>query len=56
MATLALNRRVLIGHDWQELAEWVHAIGELADMTEDEIDRLASPAPDRLSDAARHIG
>lgn len=52
MATLALHRRVLIGHDWQELAEWVHAIGELADMTDDEIDRLVSTAPDILPDAA----
>ena len=52
-ATLAIHRRVLIGHDWQELAEWVHAIRDLADMTDEEIDRLASPAPDvPLPDAA----
>jgi hypothetical protein len=52
MATFASTRRVLIGHDWQELAEWVRAIDDLADMTDDEIDRLARPAPDSLADAA----
>jgi hypothetical protein len=52
MATLATTRRILVGHDWRELAEWVQAIEKLAEMTDDEIDRLAGPAPDSLADAA----
>lgn len=52
MATLASNRRVLIGHAWQEVAEWVQAIEELAAMSDEEIDRLAGTAPESFADAA----
>jgi hypothetical protein len=52
MATLASAHRILVGHDWRELAEWVQAIEKLADMTDDEIDRVAGTAPDNLADAA----
>jgi hypothetical protein len=34
-------QRVIYRHDWQCLAEWASAIGELADLTDDEIDGLA---------------
>jgi hypothetical protein len=52
MATLASTHRILVSHDWRELAEWVQAIEKLADMTDDEIDRVAGTAPDNLADAA----
>lgn len=57
MAVFASTRRILVSHDWQELAEWVHAIEDLADMTDDEIDRLTAPltapaASESLADAA----
>jgi hypothetical protein len=34
-------RRVIYRHDWQCVAEWASALGELADLTDDEIDGLA---------------
>lgn len=52
MASFANARRVLMGHDWQELAEWVRAIDELADMTDDEIDLLTGAESDSLPHAA----
>jgi hypothetical protein len=52
MTALVSTRRILVGHDWRELAEWVQAIEKLADMTDDEIDRVAGTAPDILADAA----
>jgi hypothetical protein len=52
MASLATTRRVLMGHDWQNLAEWVRAIDELADMSDDEIEGLASATPEALPNAA----
>jgi hypothetical protein len=52
MASLVNARRVLMGHDWQDLAEWVRAIDELADMTDDEIDVLTGGAADSLPHAA----
>lgn len=52
MATSASTRRILVGHDWRELAEWVQAIEKLADMSDDEIDQVAATAPDSLADAA----
>jgi hypothetical protein len=52
MASLATARRVLMGHDWQDLAEWVRAIDQLADMSDDEIEGLASLTPEALPNAA----
>jgi hypothetical protein len=52
MATLTTTRRILVGHDWRELADWVQAIERLAEMTDEEIDRVAGTAPDNLADAA----
>ena len=40
MASLSEIQRVVCRHDWQCLAEWPRALGELADLTDDEIDRL----------------
>ena len=34
-------QRVVYRHDWQCVAEWASALGELAYLTDDEIDRLA---------------
>jgi hypothetical protein len=52
MSSLATTRRVLMGHDWQNLAEWVRAIDELANMSDDEIEGLASATPEALPNAA----
>jgi hypothetical protein len=52
MASFATTRRVVIGHAWQDLAEWVRAIDELADMSDDEIETLVSASPKALPNAA----
>jgi hypothetical protein len=52
MASIATTRRVVIGHAWQDLAEWVRAIDELADMSDDEIETLVSASPKALPNAA----
>lgn len=54
MATLAHVRRVVLGHKWDDLAEWVSALDALADLTDDEIDRLSAvpPQPDTVTRAA----
>ena len=52
MASLATTRRVLMGHDWKDLGEWVRAIDQLADMSDDEIEGLASPTSEGLPNAA----
>jgi hypothetical protein len=52
MASFATTRRIVIGHDWQDLAEWVRAINELADMSDDQIEKLASATPKALPNAA----
>jgi hypothetical protein len=41
MGNLSEIQRVVYRHDWQCVAEWVSAVGELADLTDDEIDGLA---------------
>jgi hypothetical protein len=41
MGNLSQVRRVVCERDWQSLAEWPRALDELADLTDDEIDRLA---------------
>jgi hypothetical protein len=40
MASLSEIQRVVFRHDWQCLAEWPRALDELADLTDDEIDRV----------------
>ena len=41
MGNLSEVQRVVYRHDWQCVAEWASALGELAYLTDDEIDRLA---------------
>lgn len=38
MANMQRIRRVVYRHDWSHLAEWVRALDELADMSDEEID------------------
>jgi hypothetical protein len=40
MASLSEIQRVVFRHDWQCLAEWPRALDELADLTDDEIERV----------------
>jgi hypothetical protein len=40
MGNLSEVQRVVYRHDWQCLAEWPRALDELADLTDDEIDRV----------------
>jgi hypothetical protein len=42
MSPLAHVRRVVLGHTWDDLEEWVCALDELADLTDEEIDRLSA--------------
>jgi hypothetical protein len=42
MASLSEIQRVVFRHDWQCLAEWPRALDELADLTDDEIDRVVN--------------
>ena len=41
MENLLEIQRVVYRHDWQCVAEWAGALGELADLTDDQIDSLA---------------
>lgn len=41
MASPSEIQRVVCRHDWQCLAEWPRALDKLADLTDDEIERLA---------------
>ena len=41
VGNLSEVQRVVYRHDWQCVAEWASALGELAYLTDDEIDRLA---------------
>ena len=41
MGNLSEVQRVVYRHDWECVAEWASALGELAYLTDDEIDRLA---------------
>lgn len=36
-------RRLLQGHQWSELAEWGDAVRALADLSDEQIDLLATP-------------
>jgi hypothetical protein len=38
-------QRVVYRHDWQCLADWPRALDELAELTDDEIDRLVHSDP-----------
>jgi hypothetical protein len=44
-ATVMVNvsevQRIVCRHNWQCVAEWAGALGELADLTDDQIDGLA---------------
>jgi hypothetical protein len=40
MASLSEIQWVVLRHDWQRLAEWPLALDELADLTDDESDRV----------------
>lgn len=42
MTTAAELRRVVFHHNWNDLDEWVRAVDDLADLTDDEIDCLVS--------------
>ena len=41
MGNFSEIQRVVCRHDWQSVAEWASALGDLADLTDDEIDGLA---------------
>ena len=41
MTNLSEVQRVVCRHDWQCLGEWPHALGELANLSDDEIEGLA---------------
>ena len=38
--------KAVLGHDWTNLEDWVKALDELAELTDEEIDRLEGPPPD----------
>jgi hypothetical protein len=43
--------RVLHRHDWDTLDDWVHAVDELAELNDDDIEnvvRMADREPDRV--------
>ncbi len=44
MVSMSHVRRVVLSHNWQNLDEWVSALDQLADLTDDEIDTLSSDA------------
>ena len=44
MVDMQKVRRVVYRHDWNNLAEWVGALDELADMTDEQISELVRPA------------
>jgi hypothetical protein len=41
MVNVSEVQRIVYRHDWQCVAEWAGALGELADLTDDQIDGLA---------------
>jgi hypothetical protein len=45
-ANLDAMHRLLHRHCWTDVGEWARAIGDLADLTDDEIERVAAPVPD----------
>ncbi len=53
MADMQRVRRVVYRHDWNNLAEWVGALDELANMTDEQISELVRPAGPQES--GRHL-
>ena len=52
MTSSAHIRRVVFGHDWQDLDEWVRAVNALADFSDNEIEKLvATTAADTVANA-----
>ena len=45
MANIAEVQRVVLGHQWHDLAEWVRTLDQLADLTDDEIDGVTDRIP-----------
>jgi len=39
--------KAVLGHDWTNLEDWVKALDELAELTDEEIDTLEEPPPGR---------
>jgi hypothetical protein len=37
--------KVVLGHDWTNLEDWVKALDELAELSDEQIDRLETPTP-----------
>jgi len=51
MSDLQDMSRVLYSHKWANLDDWVHAVDDLADLSDDDIDevvRIADREPDRM--------
>ena len=44
MASLRDTVRAVFAHGWQNPAEWACAVAQLADLSDDEIDRLVENA------------
>jgi hypothetical protein len=44
MVDMQKVKRVVYRHDWNNLSEWVGALDELADMTDEQISELVRPA------------
>lgn len=40
-------RRVLYGHEWTNVADWACAIGDLAELSDEEIERVVDPSSRR---------
>jgi hypothetical protein len=54
MASLRDIGRVVFRHGWRDPLEWARAVDELADLSDDEIERLVENArQDRLAGAAQ---
>lgn len=47
MSSLRDIGRVIFGHGWQDPLEWARAVDELADLSDDEIERLVENARQR---------
>jgi hypothetical protein len=37
--------KAVLRHDWKNLEDWVKALDELAELSDDQIDRLEGPPP-----------
>ena len=45
MANIAEVQRVVLAHQWHDLAEWVRTLDQLADLTDEEIDGVTGRVP-----------